>query len=51
MFLVEPDKSDIKRHYSMHYALLEGVTAKRESNKRKAISVLFDFADVANVSM
>ena len=51
MFLVEPDKLDIKRHlcgFSIYHALIEDLMAKRQLNERKAGAVLFELADVAN---
>ena len=47
MFLVEPDKLDIKTltWVSVYYALLGDLMAKRQRNED---AVLFEFADVAN---
>ena len=49
MFLVEPDKLDIKRLlHGFYHALLADLMAKRQQNKRKADAVLFELAEVVN---
>ena len=50
MFLVEPDKLNIKRHlwFSVYHASLQDFKARRTSKKGKTYAVLYEFADVAN---
>ena len=52
MFLVEPDKLDIKKNnatwFSIYHTSFKDFTLKRQENKCKADSVLCELADVAN---